>query len=666
LVGGDAEDGFAGQGGDDFLDGRGGADNLLGGDGKDTLVGGAGMDTLVGGDGIDTVIFGGRRSDYQVEQLTDGSLRITDLRATSPDGADTVSSLERFRFADGELGRDQLLHVNQAPAAGDDVATIAEDGSVVVDVLANDTDPNAGDTKTIVSVDAPAISGSTMVTADGRIVYMPGAAFNSLAAGESATDRFTYTMRDAAGLTSTATVRLTIEGVNDAPVAVADAATVGEDGRVTLNLLANDSDPDHGAVLRIGDLSVDGMKGSLIRNADGTVTYDPGSVFQHLVEGESATDSFTYSVVDGFGGRSTATVIVTVEGAGVAPPPPSPGNRAPSAGIDTVRVLETSGAVNLTQHVLANDSDPDEGDSFSITSAQLISQKGAVVTLSADGQLVYDPDTIFADLRTGETGTDSFTYTITDSGGLSSTATIRVRIEGVSQADATVGAVEDETTTYEDLGELVGFAIVGVDTLGMFGTLELVDGVVTYTADDPDLDVAVPDTFLYTSFAVLGAEGQRAVIDVQVLGTNDPITGVDDSLSIEAGEATGNLFEFLLSNDIDVDAVGGETNQRIIEVLTEGTLGEVLFEFTTDSLSYSAEGLDLAPGQTLTDSFVYVVRDAYGSVSQAKVTVTVTGEAPVANHAFESGAGFDQPWAGYDPGQCGADPGFAAVHYIFF
>src|SRR5207248_6034002 len=122
-----------------------------------------------------------------------------------------------------------------------------------------DTDVDAGDTKTVVAVNAQsaavgtpiALASGALVTvqADGSYRYDPNGQFESLHAGQTATDTFTYTLADAAGATSTAAVTITIQGANDAPLAVNDAISTTEDqGLVILatGVLANDTDADAG------------------------------------------------------------------------------------------------------------------------------------------------------------------------------------------------------------------------------------------------------------------------------------------------------------------------------------------------------------------------------------------------------------------------------------
>ena len=125
---------------------------------------------------------------------------------------------------------------------------------------------------------------------------------------------FSYTVSDGQGGTSTASVTVTIEGTgpdNQAPVAVADEgddfSTDASTSFVTGSVLANDSDPD-GDPLSISAVDTSATVGEVVDNGDGTFTYDPNGQFDDLAAGETATDSFSYTVSDGQGGTSTASV----------------------------------------------------------------------------------------------------------------------------------------------------------------------------------------------------------------------------------------------------------------------------------------------------------------------------------------------------------------------
>lgn len=129
---------------------------------------------------------------------------------------------------------------NAAPTAVADAVAVAEDaatGNLVPALLGNDTDPDAGDTLSIAAVGTAGTQGTVAFDAAARtLVYTADAdAFDLLAPGATASDSFTYTVRDAAGLTSTATVAVTVTGgANPSAVDLGSGAdtrdgTAGED-----------------------------------------------------------------------------------------------------------------------------------------------------------------------------------------------------------------------------------------------------------------------------------------------------------------------------------------------------------------------------------------------------------------------------------------------------
>lgn len=185
---------------------------------------------------------------------------------------------------------------NNPPNAVNDSATVDEDNSVGVAVLSNDSDPD-GDTLTLQSYGQPS-NGS--VSDNGSVItYTPAANFNG-------TDSFNYTINDGNGNTDTATVFVTINAVNDSPVANDDQATTDEDVPVDVDVVANDTDID-GDSLFISSLSQP-ANGSVVDNGDGTVTYTPNS-------GYFGSDSFTYTVSDG-SLSDTATVNLAINEVG--------------------------------------------------------------------------------------------------------------------------------------------------------------------------------------------------------------------------------------------------------------------------------------------------------------------------------------------------------------
>ena len=185
---------------------------------------------------------------------------------------------------------------------------------------------------------------------------------------------------------------------NQGPDAVDDAATTQENVSVTVDVLANDTDPDGDALLV--DSVGQPANGSVTDHGDGTVTYTPDAGF-------FGTDSFGYTVSDGNGGSDAATVTITVEPAG---------NRAPDAVDDAATTFENQ---PVRVEVLANDTDP-EGDTLEIVALGPAAH-GRVVA-KKKGDVSYKPDQ-------GFTGTDTFTYSVSDGNGNMDTATVTVTVE---------------------------------------------------------------------------------------------------------------------------------------------------------------------------------------------------------------------------------------------
>ena len=210
--------------------------------------------------------------------------------------------------------------VNDPPSAVDDTGTTDEDTALNVaapGVLANDTDVDPGDTKTVVELNGSATlngssdeGGTVAINANGSYTYTPPAAFQALSTGESDTDSFTYTMADGAGAESTATVNLTVNGVSDAPTAAADSFdAIGNTGlfagttrpasqagkEVTGSLLDNDTDPDTPAASLVVEPVTNAptaQGGTITVESDGNFTYHPD-------DGDTAvTDTFIYRVCD--------------------------------------------------------------------------------------------------------------------------------------------------------------------------------------------------------------------------------------------------------------------------------------------------------------------------------------------------------------------------------
>lgn len=184
--------------------------------------------------------------------------------------------------------------VNDLPVAVNDDFSVDEDGSLSGNVATNDA-PSGDGGNTWSKATDPA-HGTVTVNSDGSFIYTPNANYHG-------TDSFDYTITDVNGDTSTATVNIFVNSVNDVPVATDDSATTKEDTPVNIDVIVNDSDVD-GDSLSVTGVS-DPAHGSVVINTDGTVTYTPDADYY-------GNDSFTYTVSDGNGGTTTATVNITV------------------------------------------------------------------------------------------------------------------------------------------------------------------------------------------------------------------------------------------------------------------------------------------------------------------------------------------------------------------
>jgi hypothetical protein len=189
---------------------------------------------------------------------------------------------------------------NDPPVAVDDPGyVVLEDGSlstlVEAGVLANDTDPD-GDTLTAIKVTDPA-HGALTFNQDGTFTYTPAADYNG-------PDSFTYQANDGAADSNVATASITVTPVNDAPVAVDDAAQAHDGIAAVIPVLANDSDVDQDT-LTITEVGVPGNGAATISDGGTTVTYTADAGF-------NGEDSFTYTISDGQGGTANATVTVQV------------------------------------------------------------------------------------------------------------------------------------------------------------------------------------------------------------------------------------------------------------------------------------------------------------------------------------------------------------------
>lgn len=317
-----------------------------------------------------------------------------------------------YAISDGKEGGAEaqvtvtVAPVNDPPVAVNDEAFTQTGEPVVISVLANDSDPDQD--VLIVTEASQGSQGSVAVGTDHTITYTPDADFT----GE---DSFTYSISDQNGETAAGSVFVTVTEHNEPPLAVDDLASTPEDEPVVIQVLENDSDPDQDP-LTIREVSQAEHGVVEIIEEGRALRYSPS-------EDYSGTDSLVYSISDGKGLNASASVLISIDSV----------NDNPVANDDMVEIVDEP---SISIDVLANDFDV-EADPLSIVE---ISQAALGQATINSEMINYTPDE-------GATGSDSFTYTISDGNGGSASATIIVAFPGENQPPV---AVKDEATAKKD------------------------------------------------------------------------------------------------------------------------------------------------------------------------------------------------------------------------
>ncbi|OQX12316.1 MAG: hypothetical protein BWK80_43840 [Desulfobacteraceae bacterium IS3] len=463
------------------------------------------------------------------------------------------------------------------PVALPDSASSDSLRPVVIDVLANDSDPN-DEILTVTALTKPA-QGKAEINNDGTVTYTPNPGF-------SGTDVFTYTVCNESGNCDTETVTVIVE--NLPPDARDDSAATRPNTPVSVPVLTNDSDPD-GHPLTITLISAMPENGRVAIADDGTIIYTPKPGF-------TGTDSFDYMVSDGYGGTDTATVTIRID------------NETPTAVSDHA-VIRPEQSVSIT--ILANDSDP-ENDPLTVTN--ITKPMNGTLTQDDKGQISYTPNPGFV-------GTDSFIYTICDDKSACDTAgvTITVKNSAPQAGDDIVMTLPDTPTTVPVLsndsdpdGDPLIITSVGTVIAPTQGTVSIsADGEVIYS---PNPGAVGTDIFDYIISDGFGGTA-RAVVTV-IIPNNGPVALPDTALTDIGMPVTIDVLE----NDGDPNG-----NPLTITSVTKPANGTVVIDNggTPDDPSDDRVIYTPKPGFVGTDSFDYTISDGLGGTATASVTVTV-------------------------------------------
>ena len=588
---------------------------------------------------------------------------------------------------------------NTAPTAVADAADATEKGGIgngsggspaTGNVLTNDTDPDAGDTKTVTAVSFGAVAGtlgtalagahgSLVLETSGDFTYTVNetdAAVQSLRQStDTLSDVFTYTMGDTAGATSTTTLTVSIHGANDAPTlavqTVSQNAIVGSAFSLVLPA-GTFTDVDAGDTLSYTATAADGSLlptwlgfDAATRTFSGTPTAaDVGTLGVKV----SATD------LGGLAASETFNIAVA-----------TPANTAPTAVADAADATEKGGIGNgsggspATGNVLTNDTDPDAGDTQTVTAVSFGAVAGTLGTalagahgslvLETSGDFTYtvnETDAAVQSLRQStDTLSDVFTYTMGDTAGATSTTTLTVSIHGANDAptlavqtvsqNAIVGSafslvLPAGTFTDVDAGDTLSYTATAADGsllptwLGFDAATRTFSGTPT-AADVGTLGVKVSATDLGGL-----AASETFNIAVATPANTAPTAVADAADATEKGgiangsggsPATGNV----LTNDTDPDAGDTKTVTAVSFGAVAGTLGTALagahgslvldaagdFTYTVNETDAAVQALRQST-DTLSDVFTYTMGDTAGATSTTTLTVSIHGvnDAPTA------------------------------------
>jgi hypothetical protein len=393
------------------------------------------------------------------------------------------ATLKVVSAARGVASADLLVRPFAPPVAGNDAASVATGGNVVINVVANDTAsvPATIDPTTVAIVASPAQGSVSVNATTGAITYTP-------AVGPATTDSFTYTVKDSNTIVSNvATVSVSISVLDVPPTANNDSASATVNVLKNIAVLANDNsatstlDP---ASVKITTPPAAGATATILGNGtiDFTATATGTYTFQYTV-----ADTFTTPLTS-----NTATVTVTVS----AP------NQPPVANPDTAT---TTAATAVTVNVIANDTDPDG----TVNPGSIV-----IVTPPANGTAVVNLNgTVRYTPAAGFTGTNQFTYNVKDNlGAVSNNTTVTVTVNAAAAETLTVTRSQftlagtqwriDGTTTARVAGETIKIfnsALVPADgTTGLLTTVTVAgNGSWTWTSSNP---VAAPNAARKISF----------------------------------------------------------------------------------------------------------------------------------------------------------------------
>jgi hypothetical protein len=503
-----------------------------------------------------------------------------------------------------------IAPVNDAPRLFGEALTLDEDTQAhfsIASLLANDADvDNAhGDLAiTAVTIDPASAANGTVSINNGHIVFAPTVNFNGQAS-------FSYTVSDGVGGFSQASVNLTFNPINDAPVANSELVFGKRDVSYTLTqaaLLANDADVESPGNLRVGSIS-NVLNGAATLNADGSVRFVP-------TEGHAGRGSFDYVVVDPDGGSSTATAQIDF----------SRVNTSPITTNDSFTGYEDIPFSITAAQLLVNDRDDDNA----LSDLRIVAVNGATngtVSLQADGSVRFVGTANFY-------GNASFNYQVSDGDGGLTWARAQLSLQSVNDAPI----IEDIWYRRPIYGDV--FSYVTTYTYGEGGTPIYGEGGIIGYTDPPITSVST----VQVSTPVYDVVAATQMFYTGGLQNNSGSLYLSGQLKPARYEDTTNLL--LVDGGVAAYDPDGDSAQIRFDRATLPQHGSVDVStlrgagFSAGSFAYSARYGDTYHGA---DPFTVQVSDGGGATTNVVVTPYHYGTSIQTDGGSPGGGGGKKP-----------------------
>ncbi|NDW44310.1 Ig-like domain-containing protein [Ruegeria sp. PrR005] len=415
--------------------------------------------------------------------------------------------------------------VNDDPDANDDAVTTGENTAVTVDVLANDTDVDTSDTHTVDRVEIASGLGSVSITGN-QVHWDPGTDYDYLAVGESALVVIDYDMSDNNGGTDSAELIITVDGVNDDPVANDDVATTDEDTPVDINVLANDTDVDANDILMASAFSA--LHGTVDLNNDGSLRYTPDANY-------FGSDTLSYTVSDGNGGTDTAEVAITV----------NPVNDPPIS----LDLPEVANEADGPFYIIQLDDQVLDVDGDNLTFSFINIDRGATPipfeVFGADNEFIRINVEALG-LDTGDSLSTQFRYLVSDGNGETDTGFVPLTINGADDAPPPANRAPLANAPSVDANEGGGTIVIPISSF----------------ASDPDGDALLVTALTGTVMGVPGSnvafsqsEGNILIDPRQFfVQEGEPVPEDSGDLILSGGELANLALSFTVEDPAGLSA----------------------------------------------------------------------------------------------------------------